>query len=170
MRPGDLVIADASGNKVSGAGKVSSEFFTHLAAYEERPDITAVVHAHPPVATALTLAGVSMAEPILPELVMALGGVPVAAYATPGTGEGAEVVRAPLRQCDAIMLDRHGALTVGAGLMEAYFKMEKLEHAALTLYHARALGKAPPLDASQLERIALAREAYGATGRTLPPA
>lgn len=165
MQPGDLVIADAGGAKLEGDGKVSSEFFTHLAAYEERPDIGAIVHAHPPNAVALTLAGISMEEYVLPELVAALGGVPMAPYATPGTKEGADVIRDLIRDCDALLLDRHGALTVGDDVADAYRRMEKVEHSALSLLKAHLLGKVNTLDPDQLDRILKARADYGVTGK-----
>ncbi len=165
MRPADLVIADGGGEKVEGAGKVTSEFFTHLAAYEERPDVQAVVHAHPPHAVAFTLAGLSLTEPILPEVVYALGGVPTAPYATPGTRDGANAIRALIRECDALLLPRHGSITVGRDLMDAYLKLEKVEHACQTLLLGRLLGEATPLGNAEVARLhALGRE-YGVTGR-----
>lgn len=153
MQPSDIVTADASGAKIAGGGKVSSEFLTHLAAYASRPEINAVVHAHPPVATAWTLAGRDMTAPILPELVMTLGAVPVCDYATPGSPEGAEAVREPVRAHNAVLLARHGALTVGASLEEAWLRMEKLEHAAVVLAHAQALGPLSPLSPGQIARL-----------------
>jgi len=169
VRPDELVIADAAGNLIAGEGRVSSEFFTHLAAYEERPDIRAVVHAHPPVAVAFTLAGRSLEEPVLPEVVFALGGIPTAPYAPPGTREGGEAIRGLIRDCDAVMLDRHGAIAVGRTVMDAYLRMEKLEHAAQTLWHAATLGEARPLNHDEIARIVAAREAYGASGKVYLP-
>lgn len=160
----DLIIADGQGNKIRGSGKVTSEFFTHLACYEERPDIQAVVHAHPPIATAFTLAGVSLSEPVLPELVAALGGIPVTAYATPGTPEGNDVIRPLIRLCDGVMLDRHGSVTVGTTLESAYFKLEKIEHSATVLLAARQLGGASRLGRNEVDRVLATRGPYGATG------
>jgi L-fuculose-phosphate aldolase len=170
MLPKDLVISDGQGNRIEGAGKVTSEFFTHLAAYEERPEINAVVHAHPITAIALTTMGISLEDPIIPEVVVALGGVPTAPYATPGTREGAEVLRPYIRECDAVMLHRHGAVTVGANLMEAYNKLEKLEHAAELLFMLRQLGEPPLLDVEQLRKLIACRGPYGASGKFWPVA
>ncbi len=164
MQPEDLIIADASGEKVSGSGKVTSELPTHLACYEERPDVNSVVHAHPPHAIAFTLAGRSLSEGVLPEVVAAFGGIPTSAYATPGTPEGNEVIRPLIRSCDAAMLDRHGSVTVGKTVDEAYFKLEKLEHAAQTLFAAHLLGELQPLSADEVARTLAARRAYGAMG------
>ena len=141
MKPSDLVIADGRGALVSGKDKVTSEFFTHLAAYEERPDIAAVVHAHPPRATALTIAGLDMTRPVVPEVIMGLLAIPTTDYATPGSREGADVVRKWIRTYDAILLDCHGALTVGGDVFSAYQKMEKVEHTAEVLCAAHALGR-----------------------------
>jgi len=164
MQPESIVVADAAGQKVRGEGKVTSEFPTHLACYEERPDINAVVHGHPPLATAFTVAGISLAEPVLPELVAALGGIPVSAYATPGTPEGNEVVRPLIRVCDGVLLDRHGSVTVGATLEAAYFKLEKIEHTATVLLAARQLGAVRRLSPDEVDRALQSRVAYGASG------
>jgi L-fuculose-phosphate aldolase len=161
MKPEDMIVADGEGNKISGDGKVTSEFFTHLAAYEERPDVYAVVHAHPPKAVGFTLAGASMVEWILPEVAFVLGGIPTAEYATPASKEGAMVIRHLIRECDALLLDRHGAVTVGADLMDAYFKMEKIEHAAESMLTAHLLGTVRHLDEDELERLSATRAAFG---------
>lgn len=169
MQPRDIVIADDRGRLVSGEGKVSSEFLTHLAAYTRRDDIAAVVHAHPPTAVACTLAGVSLEELVLPEVVFAIGGLPTAPYATPGTPEGAESVRELVSRCDALLMDRHGALTLGVTLMDAYLKMEKIEHSAQILLAAKGMGNIRTLSGDELDRILRAREPYGATGRLYLP-
>jgi L-fuculose-phosphate aldolase len=170
MHSHEMVIAGAKGEKISGEGRVSSEFFTHLAVYDQRPDIQAIVHAHPPITVAYTLAGLSMTDLALPEVVFAVGGIPTAPYATPGTREGADAVRALAGQCDALLMDRHGALTMGLSLMDAYYKMEKIEHAATTLMAARSLGKIRTLTSDEMARIMKARESYGATGKVYLPA
>lgn len=165
MAPNDLVVADAKGAKISGAGKVTSELYTHLAAYEERPDMNAVIHAHPPKAIAFTLAGISLAECILPEVVYSIGGVPTTEYATPATREGSEVIRGLIRQCDAVMLNRHGAVTVGVDVFDALFKMEKVEHAAETLLTAHLLGQVPKLTRDEVEKLYDVRKDYGVSGK-----
>lgn len=161
MLPEDMIIADGQGQLVAGERKVTSEFFTHLAAYEERPDVMAVIHAHPTYGIALTLAGISLEAPVLPETVALFGGIPTAPYATPSSKEGAEAIRPYIRECDGLLMDRHGALTVGKTLMEAFMKMEKLEHAAQICYLAYALGKVAPLNSEQMRKIIQARTEYG---------
>jgi len=168
MKPHDIVVADGKGNMIAGEGRVTTEFFTHLAAYEERSDINAVVHAHPPKAIGFSVAGQSLAECILPEVVMSIGGVPTTEYATPGTQEGNAVIRDLIRKCDALLLDRHGAVTVGIDVYDAYYKMEKIEHAAETLLVARLLGDVRTLERRELEKLSEARRAYGASGKAYP--
>jgi L-fuculose-phosphate aldolase len=165
MQPDDLVIANGAGEKISGTGKVSSEFFTHLAAYEERPDVQSVVHAHPPKAIGLTLAEQSLTELLLPEVVFAVGGIPTTEYATPASKEGAVVIRDLIRECDALLLDRHGAITVGDDVMDAYFKMEKIEHAAESILTAKLLGSTKKLTSDQMTKLFASREDYGARGK-----
>ncbi|MDZ4861610.1 MAG: class II aldolase/adducin family protein [Candidatus Hydrogenedentes bacterium] len=164
MQVNDLIVADAKGNKLSGDGKVTSEFTTHLAAYEERPEMNAVVHAHPPKALGFTIAGVSLADCVLPEVIYTIGGIPTADYATPATPEGAVAIRGLIRKCDALMMDRHGALTVGSTVFDAYFKMEKIEHAAESLLVGRLLGNVRRLAGPEIEKLYKVREAYGVSG------
>ena len=168
MDPNDLVIADGQGNKLEGDGKVTSEFFTHLAAYEERSDIQAVVHAHPPKAIGFSLAGVSLAECILPEVIYSIGGIPTTEYATPATREGSEVLREYIRQCDAVMLDRHGSITVGKDVLDAYLKLEKLEHACESLLVAHSLGHIRRLDPAEINKLKDVRITYGVSGLAYP--
>lgn len=165
MNPNDVIVADGKGTKISGDGKVTTEFFTHVAAYEARPDVNAVVHAHPPKAIGFTLAGVSLAECVLPEVVYSIGGIPTTEYATPSSPEGAAVVRKYIVDCDALMLDRHGALTVGVDVFDAYFKLEKIEHAAESLLTAQALGRVQSLSAKQVDKLYGIRESYGVSGK-----
>ena len=153
MRPEQILVADAKGDKVAGEGRVTSEFFTHLAAYEERPDIGAVVHAHPAAATALTLVAIETTAPIVPEVIMGLVAIPVCGYATPGSREGADVIRQYIRDFDAVLLDRHGAVTVAATVFEAYLKLEKVEHTARTLHYAYTLGTPKRLEPKHIAKL-----------------
>lgn len=164
-----LPICDGSGKKLSGDGKITSEIFTHLAAFEERPDMAACVHAHPPSAIALMLAGFGMDEYAIPELVYAVGSIPTAPYATPGTPDGADAVRESIKQCDALLMERHGAITLGISLMEAYLRMEKLEHAAECLVKARLLGGVQPLAEKELNSLRRLRESNNPPGKAYYP-
>ena len=121
----------------------------------------AAVHAHPPMTVALTVAGVAIPQCSLPEIILAFGQVPVTSYATPGTEEGAGIVRDLVRQFDAIILDRHGSLTVGKNLMDAYLKLEKLEHGSQTIVAALQLGNPRALPAAEVAKLAALREQFG---------
>jgi L-fuculose-phosphate aldolase len=131
----------------------SSEILLHLEVYRQRPDVQAVVHAHPPLAIAFTIAGISLAECVLPEVVVNLGQIPTTAYATPSTAEGPEVVRELIRSHDALILDRHGTVTVGATLFEAYMKLEKVEHLAQVTLAARQLGRVGLLPQEEVRKL-----------------
>jgi L-fuculose-phosphate aldolase len=153
MEADQVITVDLTGSVIAGAGKPSSEIQMHLLAYRLRADVNAVVHAHLPYATACTLAGIDLLEPILPEVVITLGGIPTAPYATPGTIEVPEAIRDYVQEYDAILLARHGAMTVGRDVVDAYNKMEKLEHTARVVLAARLQGPLPPLSAAEVEKL-----------------
>ncbi len=141
--------------------RVSSEILLHLEAYRRRPDIAAVVHAHPPIAVALSIAGVSLARCVLPEVVMGLGLIPTTAYATPASIEGAQVIAGLIESYDALILQRHGSVTVGKSALDAYFKLEKLEHAALITKTILQLGGETPLPPEEAAKLVEWRAAGG---------
>ena len=153
MEAEQVLTVDFTGAVIDGAGQPSSEIQMHLLAYRLRADVNAVVHAHLPYATACTLAGIDLLEPILPEVVITLGGIPTAPYATPGTEEVPEAIRDYVQEYDAILLARHGAMTVGGDVVDAYNKMEKLEHTARVVLAARLQGPLPPLSAVEVEKL-----------------
>jgi len=148
----DMVVCDDYGRIVRGH-KVSSETLLHLAAYYLRPDINAVIHAHPPLAIAFTLADKNLAESRLPEVVMSLGSIPTAMFAAPSSPEGAEVIRDLIIKHDALILDRHGSLTVGKDLTDAYYKLERLEFAAQVTLAAVSLGEIKGLSPEEIRKI-----------------
>lgn len=153
LRPEHVVRVDRKGNLLHGDHRPSTELEMHLAVYDERTDARAVVHAHPPTATAFAVARMPLTECVLPEIVLTLGSVPIAPYATPGTGELGESIRAAIRGHDAVLLANHGAITLGSDLESAYFVMERVEHSARILWHARLLGTVTQLDADQVRRL-----------------
>ncbi len=165
MSPEDLVLADSKGCVISGKGKITTEFFTHLAAYKERPDIRSVCHAHPPYGVACTLVEISLVEPILPEVVMSLGGIPTVRYATPASMEGNIVIRETIRECDALLISRHGAITVGTDPFDAYYRLEKLEHAAFIIFETYKVCKIKPLDPEEVAKLYKAHLTYGGKGK-----
>jgi len=153
LTPDMLVVVDADGQHVRGALKPSSEFGMHLAIYRVRPDVSAVVHAHPPTATAFSVAGVSLEPPILTEVVLTVGSIPTTPYATPGTPEVGAAVRAVAATHDAFILDHHGAVTLGRTLDEAYHRMETVEQTAKVHLMAHQLGGIRPLTGPQVQAL-----------------
>ena len=139
-----MVVTDLDGNKIAGERKPSSEMQMHLEVYQQRPDIQAVVHAHPPVATAFAVAGIPLDRAVLAEVVTTLGSVPIAEYATPSTKELPEAVRKYVKAHDGMLLANHGALTLGSDVFAAYYKMETIEHFANISFVARMLGRRTP--------------------------
>src|SRR5262245_29697899 len=153
LDPQELVIVDLEGQARSGGRRPSSELQMHLAVYQHRPDVRAVVHAHPPIAVACTLAEVRMDECVLPEMLLTLGAVPTAPFALAGTHEMYEAIAPLLPHHNAILLTHHGALTVGETLIRAYMRMEQVEQIAKIMLAAHQLGGARPLPPEQLARL-----------------
>lgn len=149
----DLVVIDRKGKKLRGSGSPTSEMAMHLACYDERPDINAVIHTHPPISIAFTIAGVSMARCVLPEVVLTLGTVPTVEYATTGTQTLADKIRPYVRDHDAVLMDRHGAVCLGKSLLLAWCNLETMEHTALITKTARDLGNVRELPADEAGKL-----------------
>ncbi|HTY08965.1 MAG TPA: class II aldolase/adducin family protein [Candidatus Edwardsbacteria bacterium] len=158
LSPEQLLIVGMDGKVRRGEGKPSSEMRMHLMVYWLRPDVNAVVHAHPPLATGFAAARQGLTDPVLPEVVQTLGPVPLAPYATPSTDEVPRSIEKLLAVCDALLLANHGALTAGADLDEALQRMERVEHLAKVTLIAKLLGGAAALDPRDIEKI---KRAYG---------
>src|SRR4029077_15583019 len=146
MTPDDLVITDMQGRLVSGARPPSTELAMHLLIYRLRPDVHAICHAHPPIATGFAAAGVALDKAILSEAVFSLGCVPLAPYGTPGTSELWDSIDPLLRNYDAILMANHGVVTYGPDLLAAFFRMETVEHVAQVSLVTQLLrtGRVPP--------------------------
>jgi L-fuculose-phosphate aldolase len=169
MTPDMMVKMGLSGNVISGNLKPSSEVKMHLRVYNENPEVNAVVHAHPPVATSFAIAGISLDKPVLPEAIVLLGNVPVAPYAFPGTQEVPDSIAPYCNTHNAVLLANHGALTWGRDLMEAYFRMESLEHyATILMYSNNILKKANELNRSQIADLIQVRESMGIKAGGVP--
>jgi L-fuculose-phosphate aldolase len=167
MTPEYICKVDASGKLVQSAGnfKPSSEIKMHMRVYEKRPDVCAVVHAHPTFATSFAIAGIPLNQPIMPEAVISLGCVPIAEYGTPSTSEIPDNVEKYLPYYDAVLLESHGALTWGCDLITAYYKMESVEFYAELLYKSRMLGGPKEFDRQQIERLYELRRQMGLPGK-----
>jgi L-fuculose-phosphate aldolase len=162
VRPDDLVIVDPEGNLVSGLKRPSTELHMHLYIYRKRPDVQAVVHAHPPHATGFATARIPLTECLFPEVVVGLGAIPLASYATPSTTEVVESIAPFVQNADAILLANHGVVSYGVDLLDAFFKMEKVEHAAHITLVARLLGGEKPLSERDIEKLrTISTESYG---------
>lgn len=153
LSPADLVAVNGRGEVVEGRGRASTELGMHLAAYGARPDVQAVVHAHPLTAIALTIAGLPPASDLVPEAAVTLGEVVVAPFATPGTGEVAASLAPLWAGHDVIVLERHGALALGRTLSEAFDRLETLERVARMALVARLLGSCEPLPRQAIDRV-----------------
>lgn len=167
MTPEFICRIDTEGRLLEAKGdfKPSSEMKMHLRVYRERPDVQAVVHAHPPYATTFAAAGIPLESPVLSEAILTLGRVPVAKYGTPSTQEVPDAVAECLPYYDAMLLANHGALTYGDSLMNAYHKMESVEFYARILYQVRMLGGARELSPEQVEDIYEIRRKSGMAGK-----
>ena len=161
MTPDIMVTTDLEGHKVAGERDPSSELLMHLAVYHNRPDVTAVVHAHPPTATGFAVAGIPLDRAVLAEVVTTLGSIPIADYGTPSTAELADAVREFIKTHDGLLLANHGALTVAGGLFAAYYKMETIEHFARISLVARLLGRERLLSREEVNRLQGLRGMYG---------
>jgi L-fuculose-phosphate aldolase len=161
MNPQMMCITDLEGKKLEGDRNPSSEMQMHLEVYRQRPDVNAVVHAHPPIATGFAVAGIALDRAVLAEVITTLGSVPIAEYATPSTQELPDAVRRYITAHDGMLLANHGALTVGSDLFSAYYKMETIEHFAKISFVARMLGGERLLSRQEVERLQGLRGRYG---------
>jgi len=163
-----LAHIDIQGRTLDGGPKASSEVGIHLVSYRERPDVKAVVHTHPPHAVALTIAGIDLSMPIIPEIIVTIGGIPTAPYATPGTDELPESIRAIVKCSDTLIMQNHGAVTLGSNLMDAYKKLDMLEHTAKILWLAHTVaGGVKPLSPESVRKLLATRGPLGLTGKNV---
>ncbi len=152
LKPDDMVLLDPRGRPIQG-GTPTSELPMHLAVYRARPEVKAVVHAHPLAAVACSIAGIDLGEIIVPEVIFGVGCIEMAPYSTPTTDDVPEVVGDAIMRCDALVMARHGTVTVGPDLLKAFARLETVEHTAKIVALARQLGTATPLDAAEVARL-----------------
>jgi L-fuculose-phosphate aldolase len=160
MRSADMVVVDMEGQRVSGRRNVTSEIGMHLLIYRMRPDIQAIVHAHPPTATGFAAAGIALTQPLVCEVVMGLGCIPLARYGTPGTSELARTLEPFVPHYDAILMSNHGVVAYGDTLERAYMKMETVEHFAQIALVTHLLGRQQPLQEVEVQKLLVARAKY----------
>src|SRR5215203_6453470 len=160
MTEDSLAVTDMDGNPLSDK-KASSELAMHLLIYKMRPDIKAVCHAHPPHGTAFAVAGLAIDKPILSEVILTLGCVPLTDYGTPSTNELTEAMRPFVKHHNALLMANHGAVAYGEDLWQAFDRLETLEHTAKIAILARALGGANDLPQEAIEKLINIREKAG---------
>jgi L-fuculose-phosphate aldolase len=162
VTPADIIEVDRSGNLVHSEARPSTELGMHLFIYEQRPDVNAIVHAHPPYATGFATARQALTDCLFPEVIVGLGAIPLAEYATPSTEEVAKSLAPFINTADAVLLANHGVVTYGPDIWDAYYKMEKVEHTAHITFIARVLGGEKPLTQEQVEKLrAISVPSYG---------
>ena len=161
MTPDMMVITDLEGRKIAGERNASSELKMHLEVYSHRPDVRAVVHAHPPTATGFAVAGIPLDRAVLAEVITTLGSIPIAEYATPSTEELPAAVRKYIKVHDGLLLANHGALAIGEDVFSAYYRMETIEHFARISLVARTLGREHLLSRTEVDRLQGLRGMYG---------
>lgn len=166
LEPHQVAHVDMTGRAIDDGPKPSSEVGIHLVSYQERPDVKAICHAHPPHAVAMTIAGVDLQMPVIPEIIVTIGGIPTAPFGTPGTPELPETIRDLVRCSDVMMMQNHGSVTLGANLMDAYKKLDMLEHTAKILWLAHvARGGLEPLPEEDVRKMLETRAQLGITTR-----
>src|SRR6266540_3357384 len=158
-------VTDLDGRSLNNQ-RASSELAMHLLIYRERPDVKAVCHAHPPHGTAFAVAGLAIDQPILSEVILTLGCVPLVAYGTPSTDELTEAMRPLVKYHNALLMANHGAVAYGSDLWQAFDRLETLEHTARIAILARILGGSKNLPADAIEKLINVREAAGYLGET----
>lgn len=167
MSPDQLLIVDENGKVLDGDLKPSSELKMHLTVYQERSDVNAIVHAHPPTATGFACAGEPLNRALLSEIILTLGCVPIAPYGTPSTEQVSDSIRDLIKVHDGMLLANHGALTVGPDLMTAYYRMETIEHFAKISLVARMLGKENLIPIEKVEELKSITDQSGNTPTAL---
>jgi len=158
LKPEDLVIVDSNGKHLQGIQKASSEYLMHLCVYKNRPEIKACVHSHPPYVTAFAVAGIHLADDILPEIVVSIGGIPLTDYAPPGTDAVPKSLEPHIETNNAFVLRNHGLLTIGRSLNEAFFRHETVEHYARIVHLARQLGNIDSIPSDDFKRLEKMRQ------------
>jgi len=162
LEPHQVARVDLEGRPVGPGPRASSEVAIHLVSYRERPDVRAICHAHPPHAVALSIAEIDLSLPVIPEIIVTIGGIPTAPFGTPGTDELPETIRPFVRCSDTVLMKNHGSVTLGANLMDAYKKLDMLEHTARILWLAHTVkGRVDPLPEEAVKKLLATRGMLG---------
>lgn len=162
LSPLQIAHVDMQGQVIDDGPRCSTEVGIHLVSYIERPEMKAVLHCHPPHAVAMTIAGVDLQTPVIPEIIVTIGGIPTAPFGTPGTPELPESIRKIIRCSDTVVMKNHGSVTIGSNLLDAFKKLDMLEHTARILWLAHtAKGGLEPLPAEAVQKLLETRRLLG---------
>lgn len=161
LQPDDLIVVNMDGKVIIGSKKASSEMMMHLQIYKEREDVMSVCHSHPPFATGFSVAGIPLDKYVLPEVVISLGKIPLVKYGTPGTEELYKPLIPLLKDYDAFLLANHGVVTVGINVLNAYHKMETVEHFAHISFIAQQLGNVNTFNNDEVKKLIALRGNFG---------
>ncbi len=153
LKKKQLVVIDMKGKLIKGKLRPSSELNLHLEIYKKRPDINSIIHAHPPLCIAFSITGKKLDPPLLPEVALTLGKIPIVEYATPTTNEVAKSISGYINDFNAIILQRHGSVTYSTDLYKAYNYLEKIEHAASIAYYANVIGEPKAIKQNELDKL-----------------
>jgi len=167
MTPDMIIKIDRQGNMLSGNSKYrpTSETQMHLEIYNERPDVGSVLHSHPPYCTSFAVANIPLNKCVLPEAIIVIGAVPIAEYGLPSTNELPDAIKPLIKNSEAVLMQNHGALTVGPDLLTAYHRMETLEHTAKIVHLARQLGNVNVLPQNEVDRLMDLRQNFNIPGK-----
>ena len=157
----DILLCDMHGNILEGDGRASSEIRMHIMVYQERNDVNGIFHAHPVYGTTLAVAGIALDEPILVEVIVSIGKIPLVEYGTPGTDSLPNSIKKYVHNYEAFLLEKHGVLTLGRDVETAYFRMETLEHFAKIFFNLKQLGSYQVMDREEVEKLYKARVHFG---------
>lgn len=157
----DILLCDMQGNILEGTGRASSEIRMHIMVYQERPDVQGIFHAHPIYGTTLAVAGIALDEPILVEVIVSIGKIPLVEYGTPGTDALPDNIKKYVKNHEAFLLEKHGVLTLGADVETAYYRMETVEHFAKIFFNLKQLGSYKTMDKKEVEKLYKARVNFG---------
>ena len=161
LEPQHLAHIDRTGEVVDGGPRASTERGIHLVVYEHRAEMKAVVHAHPPHAVAMSIAGIDLQAPFIPEIIVTIGGIPTADFGTPGTDELVDSIRDLVKCSDTVIMRNHGSVTMGTNLLDAFKKLDMVEHTAKILWLAHCVGHVRPLSTDNVRKLLATRKELG---------
>lgn len=157
----DILLCDMQGNILEGSGRASSEIRMHIMVYQERSDVNGIFHAHPVYGTTLAVAGIALDQPILVEVIVSIGKIPLVEYGTPGTDKLPNNIKKYVKNHEAFLLEKHGVLTLGADVETAYYRMETVEHFSKIFFNLQQLASYQTMDKEEVEKLYKARKNFG---------